>query len=210
MKIAPSILNADFAHFQSELDSLVAADRIHLDIMDGRYVPNLTFGSSILGSITWPKAIEAHLMCDEPQQLFDGFIDLGCMGITFHIENTGQIAKEYLRYLKTRDVAPGLAIDGYTSTDMVDDEALGLCEQIVLMSVKAGFGGQAFMPEVYDKVKMLRQRGYKGEIEIDGGVNLDNAPNLKEAGADIVVVGSFLMKKPQDARAEIIRQFQDV
>ncbi len=210
MKISPSILDANFQSLQTEVDSIATADRIHLDIMDGQYVPAITFGGKILDSINFPIETEAHLMVDDPEKQFDRFIDLGVKGITFHIENTGKDAAKFLQELKNKNIRAGICVDGYTSVDVLSDEVLDLADQILFMSVKAGKGGQSFMPEVLEKIKNVRARGFNGEIEVDGGVNLDNVNDLKDAGADIVVVGSFVMKKPAEERPGIIKSFQDV
>ncbi len=211
MKISPSILDADFCSLQSELDSIASADRIHLDVMDGQYVPNLSFGTPVLKGLNYPIETEAHLMVNNPENFVDMFVNIGCKTITFHIENTGKTkALELLKSIKTKGIKAGICVDGYTDVDFLDDEILNVADQILLMSVKAGFGGQSFMESVLEKTKTLRARGYKNEIEIDGGVTLDNVEQLKEAGADIVVVGSFLMKNDTTKRAEIIKQFQEV
>ncbi len=209
MKIAPSILDADFSSLQSEVDSISSADQIHLDIMDGRYVPNKTFRAADLSHVHFPVEIEAHLMCDEPEKFFDEFQKLGVVGITFHIENTGETqALKLFRTLKSRGLHAGICIDGYTEADALSDKILRSADKILVMSVKAGKGGQSFIPESLGKIKTLRSRGFTGEIEVDGGVNLDNVHSLAKAGADIVVVGSFLMKKPAAERQKIIREFQ--
>ncbi len=104
----------------------------------------------------------------------------------------------------------GISIDGYTDPDWLTDEVLELSDQILVMSVKSGFGGQSFMSAAVLKVEYLRSRGFSGEIEVDGGVNDENVAELSAAGADIVVVGSFLMKKSREKRAEIIKSFQEV
>ncbi len=210
MKISPSILDADFGNLQSEIDSIKTAARVHLDIMDGNYVPNLSFGIPVLKKINFPIPIEAHLMVNNPESYFDSFHDLGVIAITFHIENTLGREVELLKDLKERGIMAGICVDGYTSVDELSDEVLELADQILLMSVKAGFGGQSFMTEVYDKIKTLRERGYKNEIEVDGGCVLDNAAELKEAGADILVVGSFLMKRDEGERAGIIDDFKKI
>ena len=211
MKISPSILDANFACLQSEIDSIATADRIHLDVMDGQYVPNLSFGGPVLKGLNYPVETEAHLMVNDPENFFDMFIGVGCKTITFHIENTGRArALQLLMQLQSKGVKAGICVDGYTDVDFLDDEILKVADQVLLMSVKAGFGGQSFMPEVIEKIKSLRARGYEGEIEVDGGVVLDNVGLLKEAGADIVVSGSFIMKKPEAERAEIIKAFQAV
>ncbi len=211
MKIAPSILDANFGSLQSELDSISSADRIHLDIMDGHYVPNLSFGLPVLKNLEYPVETEAHLMVNNPEEFFDMFIDIGCETITFHIENTGrEKALMLLETLKELGIKGGISIDGYTDSDFLSDDILGVADQILVMSVKAGFGGQSFMTASIDKIKSLRSRGFAGEIEVDGGVNLDNVTDLAAAGADIVVVGSFLMKKSVEERAQIIQSFHNI
>lgn len=208
MKIAPSILDADFKKLQADLDSIQTCDRVHLDIMDGQYVPNISFGPPVLKGVNFPKPTEVHLMVDNPENFIEWFAPLGIMGATFHIENTGEErAIALLKALKNQDLAAGICIDGYTGPEALTDEMLSLADQVLVMSVKAGFGGQSFMPESADKIKAIRARGYKGEIEVDGGVNLDNVSSLSVAGADIVVVGSFLMKKPEAERPDIIKNF---
>ena len=211
MKISPSILDADFGNLQFEINSIKTADRIHLDIMDGQYVPNLSFGTPVLKGIDFPIETEAHLMVNNPENFFDMFENIGCKTITFHIENTGiSKALELLKDLQSRGLKAGICIDGFTSEDFLSDEILQTADQILIMSVKAGFGGQSFMKTSIEKIKNLRARGFKKEIEVDGGVVLDNVGLLKDAGADIVVSGSFIMKKPEAERKEIIEKFQAV
>ncbi len=211
MKISPSILDADFGNLEAELDSIKTADRIHLDIMDGQYVPNLSFGPAMLKNVKFPVETEAHLMVLNPANFLDDFVKLGVKTFTFHIEATGiPRAVELLKEIKSRGIFAGISIDGYTDPDWLTDEILELADQILVMSVKSGFGGQKFMNSAVLKVEYLRSRGFSGEIEVDGGVNDENVAELAEAGADIVVVGSFLMKKSREKRAEIIKSFQEV
>ena len=210
MKISPSILDADFGKLNAELDSIKTADRIHLDVMDHNFVPNLSFGYPVLKNVKFPIEFEAHFMVENPENYFDNFASMGCMGLTFHIENTKDRAVELLKNIQARGLKAGITVNGKTEASALSDEVLEVADKILLMSVQAGFGGQAFMTEVYDKIKSLRSRGFKGEIEVDGGCTLDNAAQLKEAGADILVVGSFLMKKPAEERAGIISRFQEV
>jgi ribulose-phosphate 3-epimerase len=211
MKISPSILDADFEALQSEVNSIASADRIHLDIMDGKYVPRETFRASDLAHVEFPLPIEAHLMVNDPKSFFDEFENLGVIGITFHIETQEEEATlKLFEDLKTRGLKAGICIDGYTGDEALSDEVLKNVDKILVMSVKAGKGGQSFMTESLDKIKAIRRRGFKGEIEVDGGVTLLNVGELKEAGADIVVVGSFLMKKGPTERQAIIREFQEV
>lgn len=212
MKISPSILDADFKNLSADIQSIQTADRIHLDIMDGHYVPNLSFGPPVLKSLSFPLETEAHLMVQNPENFFAMFASLGVVSIGFHIENTGVYkAVELLKHLQDNvGVNPGIVIDGYTDPRWLTSDIFRYAGQILVMSVKSGFGGQSFMPASLDKIRWIRQQGYQGEIEVDGGINLQNASLVKDAGADIVVVGSFLMKNPPEKRAEIIRAFQDV
>ncbi len=209
MKISPSILDADFLNLQSEVDSIGNADRIHLDIMDGKYVPTITVRASDFSNIGFPIETEVHLMCDNPETYFAEFINLGVKCITFHIENTGEAkALQLIKEIQQKGIRAGVCIDGYTEPDVLNDKIIQLVDQILVMSVKAGKGGQSFMTESLDKIKTLRERGFVGEIEVDGGVTLDNVEQLKEAGADIVVVGSFVMKKSVEERSKVIKEFQ--
>jgi ribulose-phosphate 3-epimerase len=211
MKISPSILDADFMRLGAELESIATCDRIHLDIMDGQYVPNLSFGAAMLKRIAFEKETEVHLMVNNPEYMFEPLVKLGVKTIIFHIENTGRArALELVGQLQKMGVRAGVCIDGYTEVAFLDDAILKAADMILLMSVKAGFGGQKFMETVVDKAQTLRTRGFEGEIEVDGGVNLDNAPRLAAAGVDIVVVGSFLMKHDVAERAMVIEKFQSL
>ncbi len=209
MKIAPSILDADFSQLSVELDSIKTADRIHLDVMDGQYVPNISLGAGVLKKVKFPKETEVHLMTLNPENFINDFVSLGAKTITFHIEATGvDRAIALLKTIKSKGVKAGITIDGYTDPDWLTDEMLALSDQILVMSVKSGFGGQSFMPAALLKVEDLRSRGFSGEIEIDGGVNLDNIQEISDAGVDIAVVGSFLMKKDSAERAALITELQ--
>jgi len=211
MKISPSILDADFESLQSEVNSIASADRIHLDIMDGQYVERKTFRASDIQHVEFPLPIEAHLMVNDPKSFFDEFEKLGVIGITFHIETQDEEGTlKLFEDLKKRGLTAGICVDGHTDYEVLSDEILKNADKILVMSVKAGMGGQSFIPDTLKKIKTLRERGFKREIEADGGVNLDNARGLKEAGADIVVVGSFVMKKGPTERQAIISAFQSV
>lgn len=211
MKISPSILDADFKALQQDLDSIATADRIHLDIMDGQYVPNLSFGPPVLKNLKYPVEYEVHLMVLNPDRFIDSFCDMGVMTFTFHAEVVDENQTLTLfEKLKNRGVKAGICIDGATSPEVLSDKVLAMADQILVMSVQAGLGGQSFMPESIDKIKNLRARGFKNEIEVDGGVNLENVALLSAVGADIVVVGSALMKQPKINRAGLIGQYQAI
>lgn len=212
MNISPSILDANFQNLQLEIDSIQIADKIHLDIMDGHYVPNMSFGPGVLRNIDFPIPKEVHLMVQNPENFFWMFANAGALTISFHIENTGQFkALDFLRHLQdTVGVTPGIVIDGYTDPQWLTPQILEMAGQILVMSVKSGFGGQQFMPEALKKIEWLRAQGFENEIEVDGGINLETARQVSDAGADTVVVGSFLMHRPPAERADIIRAFQAI
>lgn len=211
MKIAPSILDANFGQLQADINSIATADRIHLDVMDGHYVPGMTFGASIFRQVKFPIETEVHLMVENPSAFFASFIEMGTKGVTFHIETVSEEnAVLYLQQLKQAGVRAGICIDGYTETEALTDDMLKLADQVLIMSVKAGQGGQSFMPESLEKSRILRTRGFRGEIEFDGGVKLDNVENIQQAGGDIVVVGSFLMKESPPERPAIVEKFQQI
>ncbi len=211
MQIAPSILNAHFGHLQLEINSLADADRLHLDIMDGHYVPALTFGPDLFTQIEVPLPHEVHLMVQHPENFVPQWIKTGAHTITFHIEATGLTsALNLLKFIKAQGIRAGISIDGYTSPAYLTDEVLNLADQVLIMSVKAGLGGQAFLPQSLVKCKMLRERGYTGEIEFDGGVKPEQIPLIAKAGGDICVVGSFLMNFPADQRSQTIAKLQSL
>ncbi|MCF7812006.1 ribulose-phosphate 3-epimerase [Candidatus Gracilibacteria bacterium] len=211
MKISPSILNADFSRLNEEVKSIASADRIHLDIMDGKYVPQATFRASDISKITFPVPTEAHLMVEDPESYFEEFQELGCEGITFHIETQDETKTlQLLRKLQRQGIRAGICIDGFTPVSELSDAVLEAADLVLVMSVKAGKGGQDFMPESLHKIQQLRERLFVGEIEVDGGVTLGNVGNIASAGADIVVVGSFLMKQERGKRKKVIAQFQEV
>lgn len=209
MKIAPSILDADASKLQAEINSLASCDRIHIDVMDGQYVPKVSFISGELEDVKFPIGCEAHLMVEHPEDYFDEFIELGCKGITFHIETQSEDETlELLEELKLEGLKAGICIDGFTSSQALSDDVLDLADQILVMTVKAGKGGQSFMAENLEKIKEIRARGYKGEIEIDGGVNDANWEQAQAAGANVAVVGSFLMKANASLREERIKKLK--
>jgi ribulose-phosphate 3-epimerase len=207
MKIAPSILDANFQSLQTEIDSIKNADKIHLDIMDGNYVPPISFGANILSQLNFPIPTEVHLMTAKPAEQFEGFINLGVKIITFQREVVSHSKTlELLKFLKNNNIGAGICLDLDTPVTEISQEILQLADQILLMSVKAGYGGQSFQPSVMDKVKALRAQNFPGEIEIDGGINDQTIQQLSMV--DSVVVGSFLMKSPIENRPKLITNLQ--
>jgi ribulose-phosphate 3-epimerase len=198
MKIAPSLLSADFARLGPEVRkvTLAGADLIHFDVMDGHFVPNITFGPMILSAIrTYSRLpFEAHLMISEPEKYWKRFADAGAQVIGIHIESEldhGRLLKEIRRYGKS----PCMVINPPTDVERIT-RFLPLVDQVLVMTVNPGFGGQSFIPETLGKIRFLagRRRRYRSRftIEVDGGINFATAATVKEAGADILVAGSFI------------------
>jgi ribulose-phosphate 3-epimerase len=198
VKIAPSILAADFANIQKEVEMLNAslADFIHVDIMDGVFVPNISFGLPVTEAIHRhaSKPLDVHLMIVNPDPYLLPFKNAGAEIITVHIEACNHLHRT-LQTIKAIGCKTGVAINPHTSIQLLKD-VIKEIDLVCVMSVNPGFGGQVFIENTYDKVKRLKnlilEAGSQTLIEIDGGVNLQNASLLVEAGADILVTGNFI------------------
>ena len=210
LQIAPSLLAADFLHLEKDVQMLNAhADLIHLDVMDGTLVPNLSFGFSVMEPLSKIATVplDTHLMIVNPDKYFKRFAALGLKMLSFHLEAArleGRDAGEMLREIKKLGPEAGLAIN----PDMPVEEVFPLLEDadfILVMSVFAGFGGQKFIYETLDRVAALRseleRRGAKALIEIDGGVNMSNARTIREGGVDLIVAGSAVFGAEDPAAA---------
>lgn len=215
IKIAPSILSADFSRVGEEIKNITlnGADVIHLDVMDGSFVKNISFGPKFIKeSRPYSKAVfDAHLMIVNPWNYIAQFADAGADIITVHYEACGDRLKETLKSIKDLGVKCGAVINPNTEVDKIAS-VIEECDMILLMSVYPGFGGQKFIPEVLPKIeqvaKLVDKIGKDIDIEIDGGINKENVRLVKDAGANVIVAGSTVFNEPD--RAKIIRELREI
>lgn len=200
IKIAPSILSADFSKLGDEIENLNkgGADFIHIDVMDGRFVPNISFGMPIIKSIRnkTDKIFDVHLMIEEPSKYIDDFIDAGADLITIHYEAERHIDRT-IQYIKSKGVKASVALNPGTPTFVLKD-IISELDMVLIMSVNPGFGGQKFIPYSIDKIKEVKEMS-KGVnenllIQVDGGVDPSNVKKVVEAGANVIVAGSAVFK----------------
>ena len=203
--IAPSLLAADFANLQRDIEMInnSAADWFHIDIMDGIFVPNISFGMPVLEAITKhaTKTIDVHLMITDPDRYIQTFANLGANILTVHYEACTHLHRT-LQAIKAAGMQAGVALNPHTSVDLLED-VIGDIDLVCLMSVNPGFGGQSFIENTYAKIEKLKKlidlKGAKTLIEIDGGVTDINAKKLVNAGADVLVAGNFVFKAQNPA-----------
>ena len=195
--VAPSILSADFAKMGEEVERLDGiADLIHCDVMDGMFVPNLSFGPKMVADIRrhTKLPLDVHMMVQAPERYVDAFIKAGADYVTIHLEACSCVA-ETLRHIRSAGVKCGVVLNPGTDAEAAR-EYLPLADMVLLMSVNPGFGGQKFIPHVMEKIRVLRgmidESGYGVRLEIDGGVCAENIEEIRRAGADVIVAGSYL------------------
>ncbi len=212
IKVAPSILSADFADLKGELKKINNADLVHIDVMDGHFVPNITFGPLLVKTIKKETVIplDVHLMIEEPEKFISDFVSAGADLLSVHIEVIKQNASEVIGQIKSLGVKAGIALNPQTPLSAVES-LLSEVDFVLLMSVQPGFAGQKFKQEVIPKIKQLRRR-WKGDIELDGGINLTNFRDVIKAGANILVAASAIFSETYRGEREpqkIIKEMKD-
>ncbi len=215
IKIAPSILSADFSKMGEEVKNITecGADVIHLDVMDGVFVKNISFGPKMIKDVrNKSNAIfDAHLMIVEPWKYIERFFESGADIITVHYEACKDKLKDTLKAIKSLGIKCGAVINPDTPVSAVKD-VLEDCDMLLLMSVFPGFGGQKFIPEVLPKIeeasKLINKIGKDIDLEIDGGITKENVKAVKDAGANVIVAGSTVFKETD--RSKIIKELREI
>ena len=205
MKVAPSILAADPLNMGCDVQRMVDAgtDWLHVDIMDAHFVPNLSFSPALTAALhkRFPELpLDVHLMMDNPEQYIDTFIDAGASVLTIHAEIAGDVAAQ-LQHIRSRGVKSGLSVKPGTPAESIR-HLLPHADMVLVMTVEPGFGGQKFNADMLGKLTALREMGYSGLLEADGGVSMSNAAILRQHGLDVAVMGTAMFSSA-DPRADM-------
>ena len=211
VKIAPSILSADFTRLGEQVRAVEAAgaDRVQIDVMDGRFVPNITFGTLAVRSLRplTRLTLETHLMVTPPEEFVEAFVAAGADTIIVHQEATPHLHR-VIQHIHALGKKAGVALNPSTPASTLS-EVLGSLQLVLVMTVNPGFGGQVFIPETLGKIRQVRraiqERGLDCEVEVDGGINVQTAPLVVEAGADVLVAGSAVFDSKDGVAAAIGR-----
>ncbi len=205
--IAPSILSCDFGRLAEEVQAveMAGADWVHVDVMDGRFVPNITLGPVVVEAVkrSTKLPVDVHLMIVEPERYVADFVKAGADYLTVHVEVSPHLHRT-LQQIRQAGAHPAVVLNPSTPVSALE-EVLGEADMVLLMSVNPGFGGQSFIPGTLEKIRKLRkmidERGYKTLIEVDGGINKLTAPQVIAAGADVLVAGNAVFKEKDYAAA---------
>jgi ribulose-phosphate 3-epimerase len=211
IKLAPSILSADFARLGEQIAEVAGAgaDYIHVDVMDGHFVPNITIGAPVVAAIrpVTDLPLDVHLMIEHPERYISDFVQAGADIITVHVEASPHLHST-IRTIKEMGAKAGVSLNPATPIGAVE-EFLRHVDLVLVMSVNPGFGGQSFIPETLPRIanmrKLLDDRGLRAELEVDGGINADNAPDIVEAGADVLVAGNSIFRAEEGISRAIER-----
>ena len=214
IKLAPSILSADFARLGEQIDEAAraGADYIHIDVMDGHFVPNISIGVPVVASVrrVTNLPLDVHLMIEHPERYISDFVKAGADIITVHVEASAHLHGT-IQAIKDQGVKAGVSLNPPTPLSTVE-EFLPRVDLVLVMSVNPGFGGQSFIPESLPRVasmrKLLEDRGLSAELEVDGGITADNAPAIIEAGANVLVAGNSVFRAP-DGIGQALRRLRE-
>jgi ribulose-phosphate 3-epimerase len=211
IKLAPSLLSADFARLGEQIDEVAraGADYIHVDVMDGHFVPNITIGTPVVAAIrpVTSLPLDVHLMIEHPERFISEFVQAGADIITVHIEACPRLHAT-IRAIKESRAKVGVSLNPPTPVSAIE-EFLPYVDLVLVMGVNPGFGGQSFIPETLPKIanirKILDDRKLSAELEVDGGINADNAPDIVKAGANVLVAGNSVFKAKEGIRRAMRR-----